>query len=56
MNDTYKYVCNRYFKKATRVIDKFHVIKLLTTAVNKLRIETINKKRQKIYLLNIYEI
>ena len=43
MNDTYRYIRNRFFKNAIHVIDRFHIIKLLTTAVNALRIRTMNR-------------
>ena len=43
MYEGYSTVKNRYFPKAMFVIDLFHVIKLLTNAVNKLRIRTYNQ-------------
>ena len=43
MYDGYSTVKNRYFPKALFVIDLFHVIKLLTTAVNQIRIRTYNQ-------------
>ena len=42
MYEGYSTIKNRYFPKAMFVIDLFHVIKLLTNAVNKLRIRTYN--------------
>ena len=44
MYEGYSTVKNRYFPKAMFVIDLFHVIKLLTTVVNKLRIRTYNQR------------
>ena len=43
MYDGYSTIKNRYFPKAMFVIDLFHVIKLLTEAVKKLRIRTYNQ-------------
>ena len=43
MYDGYSYIKNRYFPKALFVIDLFHVVKLLTTALNKIRIRTYNQ-------------
>lgn len=43
MYDGYSTIKNRYFPKALFVIDLFHVVKLLTTAVNKIRIRTYNQ-------------
>lgn len=43
MYDGYSTVKNKYFPKATFVIDLFHVIKLLTEAVKKIRIRTYNQ-------------
>ena len=43
MYDGYSTIKNRYFPKATFVIDLFHVVKLLTAAVNKIRIRTYNQ-------------
>lgn len=40
MYDSYSTIKYRYFPKAIYVVDLFHVVKLLTTAVNKLRILT----------------
>lgn len=44
MYEGYSTVKNRYFPKAMFVIDLFHVIKLLTEVVNKLRIRTYNQR------------
>lgn len=43
MYEGYSSVKNKYFKKAMFVIDLFHVIKLLTTTINKIRIRTYNQ-------------
>jgi len=43
MYDGYSTIKNKYFPKALFVIDLFHVVKLLTTAVNKIRIRTYNQ-------------
>ena len=43
MYDGYSSIKNKYFPKALFVIDLFHVIKLLTTAINKIRIRTYNQ-------------
>lgn len=43
MYEGYSTVKNRYFPKAMFVVDLFHVIKLLTNAVNKIRIRTYNQ-------------
>ncbi len=43
MYDGYLAVRNKYFPKALFVIDLFHVVKLLTTAINKIRIRTYNQ-------------
>lgn len=43
MYDGYSRIKNKYFPKAKFVIDLFHVVKLLTAAVNKIRIRTYNQ-------------
>lgn len=43
MYDGYSSIKNKYFPKAMFVVDLFHVIKLLTTAINKTRIRTYNQ-------------
>ena len=43
MYEGYSTVKNKYFPKALFVIDLFHVIKLLTTVINKIRIRTYNQ-------------
>ena len=43
MYDGYSTVKNKYFPKALFVIDLFHVIKLLTSAINQIRIRTYNQ-------------
>ncbi len=47
MYDAYSTIKNKYFPKAIFVVDLFHVVKLLTTAVNKLRIRTYNQYTEK---------
>lgn len=42
MYDGYATVCRKYFKKATHIIDLFHVIVQLTNAVNRLRTIAMN--------------
>ena len=42
MYDGYSRIKNRFFPKALFVIDLFHVVKNLATAINKLRIRTYN--------------
>ena len=37
MYDGYRYICKHYFKYALHIIDLFHVVQLLTRAVNKIR-------------------
>lgn len=43
MYDGYSAIKNKYFSKALFVADLFHVIKLLTNALNKIRIRTYNQ-------------
>ena len=43
MYEGYSSIKDKYFPKAMFVIDLFHVVKLLSTAVNKLRIRTYNQ-------------
>lgn len=43
MYDGYSTIKNKFFPNALFVVDLFHVIKLLTVAVNKLRIRAYNK-------------
>ena len=43
MYDGYFTIKNRFFPNAMFVIDLFHVVKLLTTALNKIRIRTYNQ-------------
>lgn len=46
MYDGYSTIKNKYFSRAMFVIDLFHVVKLLTTALNKIRIRTYNQFAQ----------
>ncbi len=43
MYDGYSTIKNKFFPNALFVVDLFHVIKLLTAAINKLRIRTYNQ-------------
>lgn len=43
MYEGYSTIKDKYFKKAMFVVDLFHVIKLLTTSLNKIRIRTYNQ-------------
>ena len=43
MYDGYSTIRNRYFHRSLFVIDLFHVVKLLTAAVNQIRIRTYNQ-------------
>lgn len=69
MYDGYSTIKNKYFPKAMFVIDLFHVIKLLTTAMNKIRIRTYNqhapegsierhfmKTNWRFFLMDLYKI
>lgn len=47
MYDAYSTICHRYFKKAVHIIDLFHVIKQLTTAINQIRVRTMNTEVSK---------
>ena len=42
MYDGYSTVVSQYFKTAIHIVDMFHVIRLLTTAINVLRVRTMN--------------
>lgn len=42
MYDGYSTMATQYFKSAIHVVDMFHVIRLLTTAINSLRVRTMN--------------
>ena len=43
MYDGYKTICHKYFKKALHIVDLFHVISQLTTAVNKVRTKAMKE-------------
>lgn len=43
MYDAYSTIKNKYFSHAIFVVDLFHVVKLLTTTLNKIRIRTYNQ-------------
>jgi transposase len=42
MYDGYSTIISHYFKSAIHIVDMFHVIRLLTTAINVLRVRTMN--------------
>ena len=42
MYDSYSTITSHYFKAAIHIVDMFHVIRLLTTAINVLRVRTMN--------------
>lgn len=44
MYDGYRYVCKHYFKYALHIVDLFHVVQLLTRAVNKIRYKHVKDK------------
>lgn len=46
MYDGYSTIKNKYFSRAMFVINLFHVVKLLTNALNKIRIRTYNQFAQ----------
>lgn len=47
MYDAYSTICHRYFKNSIHIVDLFHVIRLLTTAINQLRVRTMNTEVSK---------
>lgn len=47
MYDAYSTICHCYFKKAIQIVDLFHVIRVLTTAINQLRVRTMNTEVSK---------
>jgi len=47
MYDAYSSVASTYFPKAIHIVDLFHVIRLLTTALNTLRVRVMNQKTDK---------
>jgi transposase len=42
MYDSYSTIISHYFKSTIHIVDMFHVIRLLTTAINILRVRTMN--------------
>lgn len=42
MYDAYSTISHTYFKNATLIVDTFHVIRLLTTAINQIRVRTMH--------------
>jgi transposase len=47
MYDAYSSIASTYFPKAIHIVDLFHVIKLLTSALNMLRVRVMNQKTEK---------
>lgn len=47
MYDGYSTIITHYFKSAIHIVDMFHVIRLLTTAINVLRVRTMNLMTEK---------
>lgn len=47
MYDGYSTIISHYFKSAIHIVDMFHVIRLLTTAINILRVRTMNLMTRK---------
>ena len=47
MYDGYAYIHNKYFPNAIHIIDLFHIISQLTTAINKIRIHVMKTKAHK---------
>ena len=47
MYDGYSTIVSHYFKSAIHIVDMFHVIRLLTTAINVLRVRTMNLMTEK---------
>ena len=43
MNETYRFVHRRYFKHSVYIVDHFHIVKLFTEAIQKLRIKIMKK-------------
>ena len=50
MYDGYEYIRNKYFPHSVHVIDLFHVISLLTNALNSLRVQVIKQRDSNEYL------
>ena len=46
MYDGYATVCRKYFKNATHIIDLFHVITQMTSAVNRIRTKVMNSQEK----------
>ena len=44
MYDAYRTICNKYFPNTMHIVNHFHVIQLLTRAINKLRVNVMNKQ------------
>ena len=52
MYDGYRSVCRRYFKYALHIVDLFHVVQLLTRAVNKIRYNHVKDINKSSYTIN----
>ena len=52
MYDGYRNICKKYFKYALHIVDLFHVVKLLTEAVNKIRYNHIKNLEENSPLIN----
>ena len=50
MYDGYAYIKNKYFPKAIHIIDLFHVVSLLTNAVNTIRCQVLKQRGIEDYL------
>ena len=52
MYDGYRNICKKYFKYALHIVDLFHVVKLLTEAVNKIRYNHIKNLEENSPFIN----
>ena len=50
MYDGYEYIRHKYFPNSIHVVDLFHVISLLTTAINSLRLHVVKQREKNEYL------
>lgn len=68
MNETYRFIRKTFFKDAIHIVDHFHVVKLFTDAIQKIRIKIMKnypkdskqysylKKYWKLFLKNRYDL
>ena len=68
MNETYRSIRKRFFKDSIHIVDHFHVVKLLTETIQKIRIKIMKnqesnsreykylKKNWKLFLKNRYDL